>query len=761
MSSYADKITTSHRFAKVRRLRTGLLAFQGVLVVALMAYLINADGPRLNPVYVPTERALFLLLIMVLVVTIENCLFRALEIRYAYKDAHRFLIADSGMKGSLRTVVLACLVAVLLLLPQAQDASRVLLSKSGSETVGPIQTRILQFSNTDFLGVTHSRSLTIRVDSGSLRVTISRNGAPFNPGGTIIRLGTSLTWDLPVGGYALYNATLENTDSGLSAFFTFDVKVGLPDNFATFLSYVSILLAAINGAWYAYLRPIRRRHATTSIYSADYQGQSAPEDAWLVPRRPEERPWYELQPQYGPATAPWPVPSARRHVARGEGKGPQTLLEIPPPPTDDAPEPLLSPPPPPPGWEPPREKEVVIYVDTPRVSPAAPPAAGPLQTLTPVRSAAPALPVTAARSDEAPDTAESLVERGEERLVGGDASGALELFNEALAKDRNNIAALLKKADILRATGKQEEAIDALQRVLFQDSRHHRALLLKAQILESQERLEEALECYDRVAKGKPEYVEALRSKAEILVKLGEVDMAVACLQEASRLVPGDETVVARLKELQSALEPPKPPAKAEAPPPSAATPLDEKKSVQELQGKGIGYMHVGMYNDALASFEAILAKEPKNGFALLSKARVLERLGRREEALAAYRAALELDPRDLNALAALGDLLLRMGREGDAMNYFQQAAAVDPRGGSPEDRMKKYREARARLEEFLVRLTKEQGVPEGITKAVSDGYASLRTLEAATIQELMSVKGMEVATARRILDEAKRLGRA
>ncbi len=737
MSSYADRITTSRRFTRVRRLHTGVLAFEGVLLLALMAYLIAADGPSLTPLYIPLGRALSLLLIMVLVITVESCLFRALAIRHAYKEAHKFLIADSAMGGSARTMGLAILLAVLLLLPMAQDASRVILSKQGSETVGPIQTFRLQFSNTDPLGITHSRTLTLRVDSGSLRVTLFRNGIPFNPGGTLLLPGGQLTWTLPLDGYAFYNATLENSDTGLSAFFTYDVKVGLPDNFATFVSYIAVLLAMINGAWYAYLRPIRKRYAGTSIYSSEYTSQATPEEApFVAPRRPEDRPWYELEPQSGPATAPWTAPSARRHAVRAEATRAPPLPEIPPPPTEDAPE-ILTPPPPPPDLEVKAKGEtILLWTEAAKTSSQ-----------------------QAARATETGETVQSLMERGREMLVAGNPPGALELFEKVLARDSGHIPAHLQRAEILGAEGRDQQALDSLEAVLGQDGRHHRALLLKAQILAGQERWEEALECYDKVAKGKPEYVEALRAKADILVKLGETEMAISCLEEASRLVPGDGKIASRLRSLQAEVAPAKGSQGQQTKPaqPAPAPLSEEKRTIQELQGKGIGYMHVGMYSDALHCFDTILGKEPNNGFALLSKARVLERLGRREAALESYKAALRVDPRDLNALGALADLLLRMGCESDALQYFERASEVDPKGGKGQERLQRYKEARTKLEEFLGGLSKEKGVPEALARSIAEGYASIKAVEATTLQELMAVKGMDVATARRIVEEARK----
>lgn len=761
MSSYLDNVTVSHRFTRVRRIKTLLYFLQVVLVILASITLIYYDGARVNPVYLPSVRALYFLLLIMVVFNVENFFFRFLEIRYAYKDSHRFLLADSGIKGSRNTAILAALLALAFLLPAAKVIGEAALSKEAQATLDASQTYRLRFDNTDFLGITKSKLLRINVQTGTVRISVTRNGGSV-VGGVVLTSGA--TWELPLSydSFSSYVAQVDNLDSTFAATFTYTVVVGLPNDFGNFLALVAVLLLVSNIAFIVFLIPVRRRYAASSIYSRDYVQEAPPdENPWLPPRHPEERPWYEMRSEWSPAAAPWPTPAAgRRHAPPPPTDRIAEAPELPPAPDDES-VPELVPPPPPPGFE-----------QTP---------AAPVAQPTPSPPPAPGVPQGPPVRKEPRDveTVEYLLESAEKARLVGDQRAALAEYEKILARDRNNLQALQGKIEVLITLGRPSEALDALDRVLATDPNHQRALLAKGKLLEVRGQFDEALECYERVGKGKPEYVEALRRKGEVLQRLGEDDLALAALVEASSLAPGDKALsisVAKLKEALGKVPPtltpapaPRPqapsPATAPRPPVPSAAPAastapkegEDRRTLQELQGKGIGYLHVGMYKEALASFDSILAKDSRNVFAHVSKGKVLERMGLTENALTAYRNALTAAGPNGEILNALGELLLRLGREGEASGYLGQASDLNPKYEKPEEKIAKYKAAKAEMEHILGKLA-DAGVlkREVITALQAAGYSSLAALGTATVQELLTVKGVDTKAAQKILEESK-----
>jgi tetratricopeptide (TPR) repeat protein len=520
---------------------------------------------------------------------------------------------------------------------------------------------------------------------------------------------------------------VENLDGGLAASFVYGITVGLPEDFARFLAVCSLLLLAGNAGWYAYARPIRHRYATKSIYSSEYQ-EPVREDPWLPARNPAEKPWYEIQEEWSVATTPWPTQSARRHAALADTATKYIPPSELPPPPEESGEIAVPPPPPPADFVP---------------GPTPLPQVEALEPATPSPGSAPV-----PRKPE--ESIDFLLDRAQHRRLAGELTEALWDYDKVLEKDPDHLQALEARADILRVLGRPSEALEALERLLGLDPTHQRALLSQADILERSGRLDEALESYEKVTKGKPEYVEALRRKASILMTLGENDLALTALKELLRLDPGDREAAAKIASLTSV--------RMGTPRVGPGTSSGGKKvNIQELQGKGIGYFHVGMYEEALRSFEEILADEPKNIFAVLSKAKVLDRMGRSDEAVEACRKAVELDSREPAALAALGELLLKLGREDEARNHFNRAAQLDPVSGNADERIEKYKAARLKLEEFLRRLGEAGVLAEPAAELLKSGYGTMKALESTSLQELLAVGGLDAATAKRILDEARR----
>ena len=117
---------------------------------------------------------------------------------------------------------------------------------------------------------------------------------------------------------------------------------------------------------------------------------------------------------------------------------------------------------------------------------------------------------------------------------------------------------------------------------------------------------------------------------------------------------------------------------------PHAATPekeLDRRTFAylaHRMARLGLGWMHAnqGRHARALAQFEALLAIDAADLFALLGRGSALTALGKLDRAAAAFKAVLELDPGNQYALAELGLVKLNRGDTAGAEQAFRKAMA-------------------------------------------------------------------------------------
>jgi len=82
----------------------------------------------------------------------------------------------------------------------------------------------------------------------------------------------------------------------------------------------------------------------------------------------------------------------------------------------------------------------------------------------------------------------------------------------------------------------------------------------------------------------------------------------------------------------------------------------------------------------AVGGFDAVLALDPENRFALLRSAEALRRAGEGDRALGRLRRAVELDPSQPESHFALADLLTRAGRHDEAIPHWAETVRLQPR---------------------------------------------------------------------------------
>ena len=115
-------------------------------------------------------------------------------------------------------------------------------------------------------------------------------------------------------------------------------------------------------------------------------------------------------------------------------------------------------------------------------------------------------------------------------------------------------------------------------------------------------------------------------------------------------------------------------------PPASGLRDPKDGRRLRDLLTEGDERLRRRDYAGAVARFDAALAEDPGNRFALLRSGMALLAAGRDAPAAERLRRAVEANPEQPEARGALARALLRLGRAGEAVNEAQEAARLQPR---------------------------------------------------------------------------------
>ena len=84
-------------------------------------------------------------------------------------------------------------------------------------------------------------------------------------------------------------------------------------------------------------------------------------------------------------------------------------------------------------------------------------------------------------------------------------------------------------------------------------------------------------------------------------------------------------------------------------------------------------------YNQAIMSYDQIIAQDPNNSIALCNKGCVLEDTGRTDEAMACYFKAIEINPQDGITLNNIGKVFLVRNELDKALEYLNRSLTINP----------------------------------------------------------------------------------
>ncbi|EPR37250.1 PEP-CTERM system TPR-repeat lipoprotein [Desulfovibrio sp. X2] len=329
------------------------------------------------------------------------------------------------------------------------------------------------------------------------------------------------------------------------------------------------------------------------------------------------------------------------------------------------------------------------------------------------------------------------------RLARNKPDQAVAEYDQALAQDPNNVAALIGQAAVLDIQGKQAEVLADLEKA--KATGDPRAYIILARYYQKMKQDDKVMAVLDEGMTKHPDDLNLVQTKAGILMAKGETNKAMALYSQlenvnpwagtlakirawasardftkaelaAEKLIsmspnqPGSYLPLASIKEAQGDID-------------GAAKVLDQAAGVspdnlEVLITKGEMFQRAGKPDQAMPVFEAVLQRDPENASALTGKGMILQMHGKRDEAIAAYRMAVE-SRRDftpaLNNLAmlyveqektrvqalnlamaafvssssdprvidTLGYVLLRNNRAAEAQRVLDRALAIEPNNPS------------------------------------------------------------------------------
>lgn len=703
MKRFVDRLEGGYRVVKIRRIRRIVYAMLALITIFLVAAVTIANGASLRPFYLPLDIALGVALVMVLVWLFLSFVFRNLRIRYATRSSQKFLMAGNSIRRALILMVVGIIVGVLFVLPFFHSATEDQLSSETTLRILVGIEREVNLWNTDSLGLTETRQITIHVMNGDVSVCFMEGD--YDSGSSCPPPGWLPVQDLQTESYALredgfhvYSLVFNGTAGSPEV----RIRTGnaISETMLGVVPLTMLIIAASNAVWIAFLNPVKKKFAELSIYSREYVEKVKGDERFYGAKPAKTVP--------EPVTVPETVPSVKAEI------------EAETPPMEE----VERPPPPPPDEEipPPPELVTVPYLfemAKDRVS---------------AREFEQAVGFYDDILEREPDNVAALIGKGTALTPLDREDETIECMQRVLEVDPKSKAALLWMAKVFDSRENWDEALKWYDRYLGIYHGDEKHWIKHGDVLVSLGRGDVAMESYRNALKINPHNREAARKLEKLKISVKNL-----MTQALSRSALGDYLGALEVFDRVLRIDP---------------------GNTKALLGKGVAYRRLNKINSAVECLNAVLEMAPENQAALLNKGGLLEGQERWEEALYCYNILVKINPEDEEAWVKKGDVHLNLGMRDEAFESYGEAIALNPEN---EDVLQRRMALEGELEEeigkedAIGRLSKIKGVTERrATLLYEAGFRTVEDLGEASTNKLKAIHGISRKTARMILESVR-----
>ncbi len=572
-----------------------MFLFFAIMILVVGSVMMYTYGLKWDPFFVPLDVFLTVTLVLLIVLSGVNFFFRNLEITYNTRDSQKYLMAKNSQRAGIVIIIVCVFVSIIVFAPFTADSARVILSVDGSESVGAVgESNIQNFENQDRLGLFKSEWAEVEPSSGTVGVQLCKKAdfdaddycdEPLYDRSASVTVPARVT--VPGDGYEQLSLIVTGQTGPTSFDFHIErnpapILIGIEP------LVVCVVFVVMNVFWVVYLRPVKGRYATSSVYSEDYVSTVGAETMSSV----ETLEYTELI----PSAQSVPVPKKRIPAPSAE-----EVEELPPPPLPGSAHPL------PDG---PFLDELILLLDSEgdventmgvlrtiiELDPVNKDALFHLgghyqeqgnykfalnefdritkidpkddeawvrrgEVLMPLEREHDAVDSFREALDVNPSNAaaaewlhsikrenQKMMAKAIDRSTNKDFKGAIELYDRILARDPDNIQALLGKGTMYRRLEKWPASLESLNRVLELDSENVAAIRNKVDVFESVMRWDDALACYDEIIERSPDnYLDWIR-RGDVLFELGRNEEAIESYRKAEELKPDSERVQKRIE---------------------------------------------------------------------------------------------------------------------------------------------------------------------------------------------------------------------
>ena len=683
MDKYRDQLEGTTRLVRIRRIKRLVLILMFLLIFLLSAYALAIEGAGLKPFYFPLDFVLPLVLILLLVATFTNFVFRRLEMKYSKRDSQRFLIAKHSIQRALLVIIVCLFVGGVLFFPLTGQIAQGGLGEVRSGTIDPGQRAVIRFESRDPLALTQFVDGVVAVRQGSLDVLVAWSGGI--PQTSLVTGNVPLPFSIDGNVRLEYRVELEN-NGARSVEYAVTLDRILSPALTTFVPAILFTLAAANGGWAVYLRPIRDKHDASSIY-----GSRHVEEVQTGERTYAE---YSRTPPLG-TSAPRTSPPTPKASARGSPFAPAS--------SPGGSTPGI-------GSEPPTAASAAIRIEE----------GGRLLAN---GELSPALAKFEEALEAEPSNVTALLAAATVLLRLDRRDEAAGSYERVLELDARNATALAGLADVYEADRRWEDAAGTWARYEKARPEEPDVRLRHADALLKAGNRPGALRVLEEARRGFPD-------DGRIRVRFEELHVDVPGLLSKALVASAS----GRLEEAIALLD---------------RILVQEPDNVNALVSKGVALRRAGRGADALALLDAALQRQPTNPAALRAKGAALEEQGAFEEALRVYEVLHEASPREAETWALQASVLGKLMKNEEALAAYREAILLDPENAEYQAKVRELESSRGSQGEFMEELFTIKGMgPARVRSLIEAGYRTPDSIRNATEDELANVGGMTRAVA-------------